>query len=128
LAAGTRAILATVAAPALTPELALQYLDQLSTDIRASVVLAADGTRAAASLQGTDGERLGALAAELLSRAADADGEVVTQIEVATSDGAVYAARDEQHAIAVVAGRFALASLMFYDLREVLADMAEARP
>jgi len=109
----------------LTPELALQYLDQLSTDIRASVVLDADGSAAAASLAGADADRLAALAAELFERAVDADDEGVTQVEVATGDGAVYAARDSRHTVAVVTGRFALSSLMFYDLRRVLEDMTE---
>jgi hypothetical protein len=35
--------------------------------------------------------------------------------------------RDERWIIAVVAGRFALSSLMFYDLRAVLDDL-EGRP
>jgi predicted regulator of Ras-like GTPase activity (Roadblock/LC7/MglB family) len=126
LAAGTRAILAAVAAQALTPELALEYLDQLSTDIRASIVLGADGTMAAASAPGADGERLSELARELFERADAADSEPVSQVEVTTGDGAVYAARDDKHAIAVVTGRFALASLMFFDLRKVLEDLGKA--
>jgi len=126
LAAGTRAILAAVAAQALTPDLALEYLDQLSTDIRASVVLAADGSPAAVNSSGADGERLSELARELFERADAADSEPVSQVEVATGDGAVYAARDDKHAIAVVTGRFALPSLMFFDLRKVLEDLGKA--
>jgi predicted regulator of Ras-like GTPase activity (Roadblock/LC7/MglB family) len=128
LAGGTRAILAAVAAQAprdgLTPELALQYLDQLSTDIRASVVVAADGSLEAASRPGADGDRLAQLAAELFERADGADDEPVGQVEVSTGDGAVYAVRGATRAIAVVTGRFALPSLMFYDLRKVLEDLA----
>jgi predicted regulator of Ras-like GTPase activity (Roadblock/LC7/MglB family) len=114
---------ATVTAP-LTPELALQYLGELSTDIKASVVMATDGRIAAASKPGEAGDRLRALTRELFERADAADSDVVTQVEVATGDGAVYAARDERWTIAVVTGRFALASLMFYDLRNVLGDLA----
>jgi predicted regulator of Ras-like GTPase activity (Roadblock/LC7/MglB family) len=125
LAPGTGAILAAVAAQALTPELALQYLDELSTDIRASVLLNGDGSLAAASRPGAEGERLGDLARDLLELADAADDEPVAQVEVSTGDGAVYAARDERWAIAVVTGRFALASLMFYDLRKVLEDLGE---
>jgi predicted regulator of Ras-like GTPase activity (Roadblock/LC7/MglB family) len=126
LAAGTRAILAAVAAPALTPELALQYLEELSTDIRASVVVAAGGAAEAASRLGADGERLAELTVELFERADTADDEQVGQVEVSTGDGAVYAVRDGQRMLAVVTGRFALASLMFYDLHRVLGDMAES--
>ena len=43
-----------------------------------------------------------------------------------TADGGVYAARSDRHAIAVVCGRFALPSLIRYDLRLVLADLSAA--
>ncbi|HEX6711913.1 MAG TPA: hypothetical protein VF066_00965 [Thermoleophilaceae bacterium] len=107
----------------LTPELALEYLGELSTDIKASVVVSADGRTAAASRPGEPGDRLRELTQQLLERADAVDGEVVTQVEVSTGDGAVYAVRDEQWTIGVVTGRFALSSLMFYDLRRVLGDL-----
>lgn len=112
---------------ALTPELALQYLAELSTDIKASVVVSADGRTAAASKSGETGDRLRALTAELFARADEADAQVVTQVEVSTGSGAVYAVRDERWTVGVVTGRFALPSLMFYDLRSVLSDL-EAKP
>jgi predicted regulator of Ras-like GTPase activity (Roadblock/LC7/MglB family) len=118
---------ATVSAQALTPELALQYLGELSTDIKASVVLSADGRTAAESKPGEAGDRLRELTAQLFERADAADDQPVTQVEVSTGDGAVYAVRDERWTIGVVTGRFALSSLMFYDLRSVLADL-EGRP
>jgi predicted regulator of Ras-like GTPase activity (Roadblock/LC7/MglB family) len=114
---------ATVAAPALTPELALQYLAELSTDIKASVVLSRDGRTAAASRPGEAGDQLRELARQLFERADAADDLEVTQVEVSTGDGAVYAVRDERWTIGVVTGRFALSSLMFYDLRSVLGDL-----
>jgi hypothetical protein len=124
--ADTAAIVATVSA-ALTPELALQYLGELSTDINASVVMSADGRTAAASRPGETGDRLRELTQQLFERADAADAHVVTQVEVSTGDGAVYAVRDERWTIGVVSGRFALSSLMFYDLRNVLGDL-EGRP
>jgi hypothetical protein len=124
--ADTAAIVATVSA-ALTPELALQYLGELSTDINASVVMSADGRTAAASRPGETGDRLRELTQQLFERADAADAHVVTQVEVSTGDGAVYAVRDERWTIGVVTGRFALSSLMFYDLRSVLGDL-EGRP
>ena len=111
----------------LTPELALQYLGELSTDIKASVVLSADGRTAAASKPGETGDRLRELTQQLFERADAADSQVVTQVEVSTGDGAVYAVRDERWTICVVTGRFALSSLMFYDLRSVLGDL-EGKP
>jgi hypothetical protein len=113
----------TVSAPALTPELALQYLGELSTDIKASVVLSADGRTAAASRPGEPGDRLRELTQQLFEQAGAADDRAVTQVEVSTGGGAVYAVRDERWTVGVVTGRFALSSLMFYDLRGVLGDL-----
>jgi hypothetical protein len=108
---------------ALSPELALEYLAELSTDIKASVVLAADGRTAAASRHGEPGDRMRELTQKLFEDADTADDQAVTQVEVSTGDGAVYAIRDERWTIGVVTGRFALSSLMFYDLRRVLGDL-----
>ena len=121
--ADTAAIVPSVSAQALTPELALQYLGELSTDIKASVLCSADGSTAAATRTGEAAERLGELARELFVRADAVDQQAVTQVEVSTGDGAVYAVRDERWTLAVVTGRFALPSLMFYDLRTVLGDL-----
>ena len=102
-------------APPLTPQLALDYLRELSADIRAGVVLGPDG----ALLAGPDA--MADPARDMLEAAGDAG-----ELQVTTADGAVYAARDDRHAIAVVVGRFALPSLIRYDLRLVLGDLAGA--
>lgn len=101
--------------PALTPPLALDYLRELSADIRAGVVLAADG----ALLAGPEG--LAGPARDLFAGAGDAP-----EIQVVTREGDVFAARSDRHAIAVVCGRFALPSLIRYDLKLVLADLEGA--
>jgi hypothetical protein len=100
-------------APTLTPQLALDYLRELSADIRAGVVLDPGGGLLAGPEDMADPAR------DLLKAAGDA-----TELQVTTADGAVYAARDDRHAIAVVVGRFALPSLIRYDLRLVLGDLA----
>jgi predicted regulator of Ras-like GTPase activity (Roadblock/LC7/MglB family) len=124
-------IVTSVPDSTLTPELALRYLDELSTDIRAAVLLDGAGRVAAAHAAEGDppADKLGELAGRLFEqadRAASAahafDGEV-TQVEATTAEGAVFAVRAEGWTIAVVAGRFALPSLMFYDLRAVLSDL-----
>ena len=89
--------------------------------------MSADGRTAAVSRPGEPGDRLRELTQQLFERADAADAHVVTQVEVSTGDGAVYAVRDERWTITVVTGRFALSSLMFYDLRSVLGDL-EGRP
>jgi len=116
-----------VAGPALTPALALDYLAELSTDIRAGVVLDADGVLAAA-WGGDDerGERVRELVTDLLERTdAAAGGEPPAQVEVSANGGGVFCVRSPGWTIAVVTGRYALSSLMFYDLRKVLDDLED---
>ena len=66
---------------------------ELSADVRA----ASSSTRTARVLAGPD--ELAAPARELLEAAGDA-----AEIQVATADGSVFAARSDEHAIAVVCG------------------------
>ena len=109
--------------PVLTPDLALDYLGELSTDIRAAVVLDSHGKLAAVT--GGDeprGEQMCELATEMLDAAAEA-GEAIDQVEAVTTEGSVFAVRGRSWTVAVVAGRQPLASLMFYDLRNVVRDL-----
>jgi hypothetical protein len=99
--------------PALTPARALEYLRELSADIRDGAVLDADGRMLAG------GDELAAPARDLIAAAGDA-----TDVHVTTEDGAVFAARDGRHAIVLACGRLALPSLARYDLHMVLADLS----
>ena len=123
MAGRTAAIVAPMAAAPLTPELALDYLGELSTDIRAAVLLDSDGALAASTADEPAAEQMRDHVAELFERADSADDGEVTQLEIATGAATVYAVRGERWTIAVVASRAALASLMFYDLRHVLDDL-----
>ena len=117
-----------MAGPALTPALALDYLAELSTDIHAGVLLD-EGGSLAASWEGDDerGEKVRELVADLLERVDGASGaEPPQQVEVSTLGGGVFCVRDGGWTIAVVTGRFALASLMFLDLRKVLEDLGRS--
>lgn len=126
-------IVTSVPDSTLTPELALRYLDELSTDIRAAVLLDSQDRLAAAHPPDADlpHDKLAEQARLLFERAEEAASTLhafqgpVTQVEATTADGAVFAVRAEGWTIAVVAGRFALPSLMFYDLRAVLSDLGE---
>jgi len=120
---------------ALTPQLALDHLGELSSDIRASVLIDASGALAASagvSEQGAD--RLRELALELFGhadQAAAADFGPLGQVEVTTPEGAVFGVRAPaargDWTLAIITGRFALSSLMFYDARKVLGELrAEA--
>jgi predicted regulator of Ras-like GTPase activity (Roadblock/LC7/MglB family) len=122
---GTPLFCRSVSGSALTPALALDYLDELSTDIEAAVVLDREGRIAAASGEDDERkERMRELFAALLDRAADAaPASGVDQLEVTTAEGSVFAVRGRDWTVGVVAGRKPLSSLMFYDLRNVVSDL-----
>jgi hypothetical protein len=110
----------------MTPDLALDYLGELSTDIRGAAVLDATGAVAAQTgFEEGDSDDVRTLVGDLLDRAVEArgNGSASTQVEVSLPDGVVYAVREAGWTIAVVSGRFALSSLMFYDLRMVIRDL-----
>ncbi len=102
---------------ALTPALALDYVRELSADIRAGVVLDAGGGLLAGP------EALAAPARALL-----AEAPAAASIEGATEHGAAYAARDARHAIVVVTGRFSLPRLTRHDLRTALSALGGETP
>jgi hypothetical protein len=119
-------VAAEVAEAVLTPALALDYLDELSTDIRGGVVLDGAG-KLAASWHGDEdrGEQMREPLLELLSRADAAvpGRSEATAVEVAAGRGSVFAVRSDRWTLAVVTGRLVLSSLMFFDLRHVLDDL-----
>jgi hypothetical protein len=99
---------------ALTPDRALAYLAELSTDLRAAVVSDRDGAVLAgdAWLAGPLGELLAL---------AGGDG-----VEVRAPGGTVVAARGDGHALAAIAGPGALPELLRHDIATVLGDLAGA--
>ena len=112
-----------MAAAALNPELALRYLGELSTDIRAAVLLAPDGSLAASDPPEPDlGELLREQVTALLG-AADGAGEPVGEVEATMPAGSVFAVRHAGWVLAVVAGLAALSSLLRYDLHHVGTEL-----
>jgi hypothetical protein len=101
-------------------EVALARLTAMSADLRGAVILAPDGSPLAAS-GATD--TWGSAANELLAAADAAAGEPVTRAHVGTEDGEAFAVRDRGYAVVAAAERFALASLLFFDIRTVLRDL-----
>lgn len=100
---------------------ALAFLEEMSTDLRGAAVLDPEGSVLAAT--GTEARWREDAAA--LFRAADAAGaEPVEQVHIGTEQGEVFAIRHAGLAAVAVAERFALASLMFFDLRSLLRDLA----
>ena len=104
---------------------ALALLAEMSPDLRGAAIL--DG--AGAVLAATDApERWGEDAAALLAVADRAGEEPVEQVHIATEQGEVFAIRHAGLAAVAVTERFALASLLFFDLRSILRDLASPEP
>ena len=102
--------------PALTPDLALAYLRELSADVRAGVVLDAHGGRLAGP------RALADVAAEV--RAATS---AQTEVELRSAAGWVFAARAPAHFLLVVTAALALPGLVRHDLRAVLGELGGDR-
>jgi hypothetical protein len=66
-------------------------------------------------------------AASALLDAADRSGDAAEQVHVATEVGEVFAVREAGLVAVAVTGRFVLASLMAFDMRSVLRDLAAGR-
>jgi len=103
-------------------EAALAFLTEMSPDLRGAVILGPEGEALAA----TTGEPARwAEDAETLFAAADTAEETpVEQVHIATEQGEVFAIRSEGLAAIAVTERFALASLMLFDLRSILRELA----
>jgi predicted regulator of Ras-like GTPase activity (Roadblock/LC7/MglB family) len=104
---------------------ALAFLTEMSPELRGATILDGDGTVLAAS--GEDPEAWGEAARALLAAADAADPEPVEQVHVGSESGEVFALRHEGLVAVAVTERFALASLMLFDLRQALRDLALAR-
>jgi hypothetical protein len=92
---------------------------ELSPEMRGGAILAGKAVLAASGEAGEWGDAAGALLA-----ATDAGGEAAEQVHVATEAGEVFAVREGEMVAVAVTERFVLASLMAFDLRACLRDLA----
>jgi predicted regulator of Ras-like GTPase activity (Roadblock/LC7/MglB family) len=115
---------ATEAVSGDSAEAALAFLAEVSPDLRGAAILAGDGSVLAAA---GEPERWSEDAAALFVAADAAGDEPVEQVHVATEQGEVFALRHEGLAAIAVTDRFALASLMLFDMRATLRDLARGR-
>jgi hypothetical protein len=100
---------------------ALAYLTEISPEMRGCAILDSAGHVLASS----GSPRAWEDAARELADAADsAGGEPVSHIHVSTGDGDVFFVRAEGLAAAAVTERLALSSLVLFDLRAALHDLA----
>jgi predicted regulator of Ras-like GTPase activity (Roadblock/LC7/MglB family) len=115
---------ATEVAPGDPARAALAFLTEMSPDLRGAAILADDGSVLAAT--GEEDERWREDAAALFAAADAAGGEAVEQVHVATEQGEVFGLRHAGLAAVAVTDRFALASLMLFDMRATLRDLARS--
>jgi hypothetical protein len=109
--------------PAGAAEAAVGRLREMSADLRGCALIGPGGEVLAAT---SKPERWGGPAAELLSAADAAGGEPASHVHVATEDGEAFAVREDGLAMVAAADRFTLASLMIFDMRNVLRDLVRA--
>jgi predicted regulator of Ras-like GTPase activity (Roadblock/LC7/MglB family) len=107
---------------------ALADLAEISSQVRAAVLLDADGAVLGAT--GAEGEaldRLAGAARELLAAAEEAQtsSATLTQLEAATTSGSVFVVRDGERTVAATTAPEPTVGLVFYDLKSVLRTVAE---
>ena len=102
-------------------ERALALLEEMSPDLRGAAILDSGGEVLAAT---DEPRRWEEDVAALLTVADRAGGESVEQIHIATEQGEVFAIRHAGLTAVAVTERFALASLLFFDMRSILRDLA----
>jgi predicted regulator of Ras-like GTPase activity (Roadblock/LC7/MglB family) len=104
-------------------EAALAFLAEMSPDLRGAAILGPEGEVLAAS--GEEPERWTEDAAALLAAADAAEEAAVEQAHIATEQGEVFAIRAAGLAAVAVTDRFALASLMLFDMRSMLRELGK---
>jgi predicted regulator of Ras-like GTPase activity (Roadblock/LC7/MglB family) len=111
---------------------ALTDLTEISSQIEAALVLDADGSTLASTLDESRAPEFAQVVQELVAavrRAAGTEeGGELAQAEIATGDGSVFLVRDEQRTIAATTGPEPTVGLVFYDLKSCLRSFAEEKP
>jgi predicted regulator of Ras-like GTPase activity (Roadblock/LC7/MglB family) len=100
----------------------LAFLAEMSPDLRGAAIVGSEGEVLAATGEGP--ERWGEDAAALFAAADAAEGVPVEQVHIATEQGEVFAIRNAGLTAVAVTERFALASLMLFDMRSTLRQLA----
>jgi len=112
---------------ATSHQLALQYLLELSSEIRLALFLDPE-RRVIAAAPSAPGSRLEELAGQLAAEAGarfGAGGEPV-EIDAACEGGSVFLVQSEEGSMICLTDRSVLHALIFYDMHAVLADIERA--
>lgn len=100
-------------------------LQQTSADVRGCALV--EGDRVLAATTVGDVARWGPIAARLWRDADAGAGGPASQVHVGTEAGELFAVRDGDRSVLVVTERFALASLVFCDIRAALRELGGGR-
>src|SRR4051794_13736502 len=101
-------------------ERALAHIHEVSPDMRGGAIISSDGSVLAAS---REPDRWAAAAKRLLDAAEGVGSGGVEHVHVATEEGEVFAVRESGLTAVAVTERFALASLMTFDMRASLRGL-----
>jgi hypothetical protein len=113
---------------ASSPELALRYLLDLSSDIRVAVMLDGRGQVVALAPEtpgGGAGELAAAFVGEVGALRATA-GAATVEVDASCEHGTVFVVREGERSMLCVTGRSVLPGLVFHDMHAILADLARA--
>jgi hypothetical protein len=102
----------------------VSYLEEISPEMRGCAIFSEEGEVLAAS---GNRERWGEAGRDLIAAADAAGGEPVAHAHVGTGDGEAFCVREGGLVAVAVAERFTLASLMLFDMRIALRELAAQR-
>lgn len=102
---------------------ALSYVEEISPQLRGCAILAADGEVLAAT---GDVDAWATPARELIAAIDAAGAEPAAHAHISTPDGEAFFVREAGLSAVAVGERLTLASLLIFDLRSVLRDLAAA--
>jgi hypothetical protein len=97
------------------------YLQEISPEMLGCAILSAGGEVLAAS---GDSDRWGEAGRDLVAAADAAGGQPVAHAHIATGDGETFCVREGGLTAVAVAERFTLSSLMIFDMRNALRQLA----
>lgn len=115
---------------AMTQELALRYLLELSTDIRMAMLIDDQGRLSAAAPE-RPADQIAQVASELAGQArllASNGDQGQVEVDVTMEGGAVFALCEGGPAMVCVTGPMALPGLILNDMRIALNDLRRAEP
>jgi hypothetical protein len=110
---------------AMSHELALRYLLELSTDIRLALLLDPDGGLVASAPERPD-EAVARVARELAMEVRRLDGsenDTPVEVDVTVEAGAVFLVQERGKILLCLTGRYALPGLILHDMRVTLNDL-----